>query len=90
MHNVVANIIMLSRHTVMCQRPRKTYGTQVCYLQELLSCCFQPFVSLELATGPMYSKFIYIFPFIPHPRLILHPQLVPQCGTIQIQTTLKW
>ena len=24
------------------------------------------------------------------PRLIPHPQLVPQCGTIQIQTTLKW
>ena len=24
------------------------------------------------------------------PQLILHPQLVPQCGTIQIQTTLKW
>ena len=24
------------------------------------------------------------------PRLIPHPRLVPQCGTNQIQTTLKW
>ena len=24
------------------------------------------------------------------PRLIPYPRLVPQCGTIQIQTTLKW
>ena len=35
-----------SRHTVMCQQPRKTCGTQVCYLQELLSHHFQHLISL--------------------------------------------
>ena len=31
----------LSRPTVMCQEPRKTCSTQVCYLQELISHSFQ-------------------------------------------------
>ena len=35
------------RHTVMCQRPRKTCGTQVCYLQEPLSDCFQHLILLD-------------------------------------------
>ena len=34
------------RYMVMCQRPRKLCGTQVCYLQELLIRRFQPFISL--------------------------------------------
>ena len=39
-----------SRHTVVCQQPRKPCGTQVCYLQEPLTCCFQPLISLQ----PLY------------------------------------
>ena len=35
-----------SRHTVVCQRPRKTCSTQVCYLQEPLSHRFQHLISL--------------------------------------------
>ena len=35
-----------SRHTVVCQQPRKPCGTQVFYLQELLTPCFQPLASL--------------------------------------------
>ena len=35
-----------SRHTVMCQRPRKSCGTQVSYLQEPLSHQFQHLISL--------------------------------------------
>ena len=35
-----------SRHTVVCQWPRKPCGTQVCYLQKPLIRRFQPLVSL--------------------------------------------
>ena len=39
----------------------------------------------NLAKGPVFSNYIYpVFP-----RLIPHPRLVPQCGTIQIQTMLN-
>ena len=37
---------VLSRHTVVCQRPRKSCGTQVSYLQEPLSHHFQHIISL--------------------------------------------
>ena len=32
---------------------------------------------------------VYQFKYTVFPQLIPHPQLVPQCGTIQIQTTLN-
>ena len=34
-----------SRHTVVCQRPRKPRGTQVCYLSEPPLAPFQPIVT---------------------------------------------
>ena len=37
----------VSRHMVMCQRPRKPCGTQVCYLQEPLTRHFKPLISLQ-------------------------------------------
>ena len=33
-----------SRHAVVCQRPRKPLGTQVCYLRKPLLAPFQPIV----------------------------------------------
>ena len=33
-------IVCLLSHIVVCQQPRKTHGTQVCYLQEPLNCQF--------------------------------------------------
>ena len=39
-------MVLISRHTVMCQRPRKMCGTQMYYLQELLSHYFQYLISL--------------------------------------------
>ena len=36
----------ISRHTVVCQQPRKPCDAQVCYLQEPLTHRFQPLVSL--------------------------------------------
>ena len=44
-------IYLLSRHTVVCQQPRKqkkTCGTQVCYLLVPQSCQIQPSVSPKL------------------------------------------
>ena len=38
--------ISILRHTVVCQRPRKSCGTQVSYLQEPLSHHFQHLISL--------------------------------------------
>ena len=38
--------VLLSRHTVVCQQPRKPCDSQVCYLQEPLTRHFQPLISL--------------------------------------------
>ena len=51
-----------SRHTVMCQRPRKqkkTSGTQVYYLLVPQSCQIQPFVSPKLLS--QFLPNLYIF-----------------------------
>ena len=45
------SLLLLSRHTVVCQLPRKqkkTCGTQVCYLLVVQSCQIQPSVSPKL------------------------------------------
>ena len=42
----VRHTSVLSRHIVVCQRPRKMCGTQMCYLQEPLSHRFQQLISL--------------------------------------------
>ena len=57
-----AQMPVLSRHMVMCQRPRKMCGTQVCYLQESLSNNSTPHISKT--TEPISIKFTYFMPSI--------------------------
>ena len=49
---------------VVCQWPRKMCSTQVCYLQEPLSHCFQPLESLHITTEPISIKFTHFMPSI--------------------------
>ena len=56
-------IIYRSRHMVVCQWPRKPCGTQVCYLQEMLSHRFQPLISLYNDWANFYQIHI-LLPFI--------------------------
>ena len=60
----------ISRHTVVCQRPRKPCDAQVCNLQEPLTHRFQPLVSLQplgqfLSNSHMLCP-LYTQPFIPN------------------------
>ena len=52
-----------SRHKVLCQRPRKPCGTQVCYLQEPLTRCFLT-LCISVTTRPISIKFTYFMPSI--------------------------
>ena len=62
--------IRKSRHMVVCQQPRKPCGTQVCYLEEPLTSCFQPLISLQpLGQFLSYSHILcppYTRPYIPN------------------------
>ena len=42
---------------VVCQQPRMTCGTQVCYLQEPLSPRFQPLICISTTTGQNCTYF---------------------------------
>ena len=69
------------------QKLQQNQATYECYKNQwhrsrLATVC--PYID-HVIIHTMISKWYTIFP-----RLILHPRLVPQCGTIQIQTTLKW
>ena len=60
-------VAIVSRHTIVCQSPRKPCGTQVGYLQELLTHHFQPLVSIKF-TYCMLS--IYMQHYIPNLKKI--------------------
>ena len=69
-HTYIYSYIHTSRHTVVCQRPRKPCGTQVCYLQEPLTHCFQPLISLQTFGRFLLNSHIlyppYTQPYIPN------------------------
>ena len=58
----VVSLIHVSRHTVVCQWPRKQKkmcGTQVCYLLVPQSCQIQPFVSAKLLIRFLPNLYIF-------------------------------
>ena len=72
MHTCIKNIICMdilnyiflsnwwiSKHQdkVVCQQPRMTCGTQVCYLQEPLNPRFQPLICISTTTGQNCTYF---------------------------------
>ena len=74
-----------SRHTVVCQRPRKQCDTQVCYLQELLTRQFQSLISLYPqsrfpSNHIFYALNIIMRPYMPYLKKIspvVHQICVP-------------
>ena len=51
----------LSRHAVVCQRPRKPYDAQACYFREPPFHTFSAYCSLK-TIGAISTKFIYVVP----------------------------